>query len=361
MESLCGTLRDGNSVVVHVPGDLPEGFDTVVRASLGDLLRISDFQATTAPLLDLSREYAQSPNRVRSVLDLCNDEGGFQGRLIHVRNLNADHWPMWRDFLAQYAQASRSLPLSGRTLFLAPLACCPSEEASPGHVGLSVRFWDRIVDEVDLLLFANEQLRERVEVPLLRALLANTVARVAAWDFETAAALVAEDDATISAPSECLRSIACAKGWTVDTPVDWQLGTSNREGVPHAAWAALNDPPDELDRRLWSAQLAVLLPWIEEGRYELVASHRYEVKRLMRDAGYVETDPFVLEVGDLHALFGRRGGDRHVRKSVSRLRRARNSLAHQRRMSWDRILDLVAQGQSPRPSIRSRGRRPPAR
>ena len=347
MESLCGALRDGSSVVVHVPSDLPEGFDTVVRASLGDVLRISDFRATTAPLQDLSREYAQSPNRVQSVLDLCDDVG-FQGRLVHVRNLNADHWPMWRDFLAQYAHASRSLPLVGRTLFLAPLACCPSEEASPGHVGLSVRFWDRIVDEVDLLLFASEQLRERVEVPLLRALLANTVARVAAWDFETAAALVAESDATISAPGECLRAIACAKGWTADTPADWQLGTSNREGVPHAAWAALNDPPDELERRLWSAQLAVLLPWIEERRYELVARRGYEVKRLMRGAGYVQDDPFVLEVGDLHALFDRPGADRQVRQSVSRLRVARNRLAHRERMSWERILALVAQGQSSR-------------
>ena len=86
------------------------------------------------------------------------------------------------------------------------------------------------MDDVDLLLFASEQLRERDDAPLVRALLANTVARVAAWDFETAAALVAEGATTISAPAECLRGIACAKGWTVDTPVDWRLGTGNRGG-----------------------------------------------------------------------------------------------------------------------------------
>lgn len=208
-------------------------------------------------------------------------------------------------------------------------------------LGLSIRYWDGIVDDVDLLLFASEQLRESVVTPLLRALLANTVARVAAWDFETGAALVAEGVATISAPGECLQGIEHAKGWTVDTPVDWRLGTGNRDGVAHAAWAALSDPPEELNRRIWSAQLAVLLPWIEERRYELVANHRYEVKRHMRAAGNAQDDPFALEVGDLHALFSRRGADRHVRRLVRCLRDARNSLAHRQRLPWNRVLELV--------------------
>ena len=315
----------------------------VVRGGLHGALRVSEFPATSAPLRDLSREYAESPDRIGSVPDLCSDKG-FQGRLVRLRGLRADSWPVWRDFLARYAHASRSLSLLGRTLFLAPVSGCPLEEARPAHVGLSVRVWDRVVDEVDLLLFAREQLRERVDSPLLRALLANTVARVASWDFETAAALVAEGDATISAPEECLRGMACAKGWTVDTPVEWGLGTGSRDGVAHAALTALGDPPAELDRRLWSAQLAVLLPWVEERRYELVTRHRYEVTRLMRDAGYAGDDPIALEVGELHALFDRPGADRDVRRSVGRLRAARNDLAHRRRMSWDRVLELVSEG-----------------
>ena len=341
MSSLCGTLRDGNSVVVHVPDDLPEGFDTVIRSSLGRALRVSEFKATPAPLHDLIREFAGNPSRVQSVLDLCDDIG-FRGRLVRLRGLNGENWPMWRDFLGQYAHASRSLSLLGRTLFLAPLAGCLPEDATPPHVGLTMRVWDGVLDEVDLLLFAAEQLRERIDAPLLRALLANSVARVAAWDFETAAALVAESATTISAPADCLRRMACDRGWTIDTPVEWRLGTGNREGVAHAARAALADPPDELERRLWSAQLAVLFPWIEERRYELVASHRYEVKRQMRAAGHAEEDPFALEVGDLYSLFDRRGADRGVRRAVSRLRRARNSLAHRQRMSWDGVLELVS-------------------
>ena len=285
------------------------------------------------------REYAESPGRVRTVLDLCHDIG-FQDRLVRLRNLNADNWSKWRDFLGQYAHVSRSLPLLGRTLFLAPLAGCTSEDASTEHVGLKIRHWDGVVDDVDLLLFASETLRDHVDAPLLRALLANTVARVATWDFETAAALVAESVTTIAAPGECLRDMAFAKGWTEDTPVDWRYGTGNRVGVAHAAWAALGDP-EELDRRIWSAQLAVLLPWIEERRYELVANHRFEVTRLLRDAGKAQDDPFALEVGDLHALFDRRGADRHVRRSVKRLRNARNSLAHRRLLPWDSVLEMV--------------------
>ena len=42
------------------------------------------------------------------------------------------------------------------------------------------------------------------------------------------------------------------------------------DGAIHAALAALDEPPRELHRRIWSAQASVLLPIIDERRYEIV-------------------------------------------------------------------------------------------
>ncbi|MCY3841632.1 MAG: hypothetical protein OXH09_23810, partial [Gammaproteobacteria bacterium] len=194
----------------------------------------------------------------------------------------------------------------------------------------------------DLLLFASETLRERTDDPLVRSLLANTVACVAAWDFDSAATLVAEDDQTIMAPTEVLRALAEERGWSADTPLDWRLGTASRNGIAHPARAAIEDPPIELERRLWSAQLAVLLPWIEERRHEVVATNLYEVKRQMRTNGDGHGDPYDIEVGDLYVLFARRGGHRGIRKALGCLRDGRNELAHRRHMSHDRVLKLIA-------------------
>ncbi len=169
-----------------------------------------------------------------------------------------------------------------------------------------------------------------------------SIARVAAWDFQTAATLVAENDSTIMDPVELLRALAHDRRWTTDTPLDWRLGTVSQAGVAHPARAALDNPPAELHRRLWSAQLSVLLPWIEERRHETVVGNLFEVRRQMRADGDGQGDPFSLELGDLFRLFVRRGADRNVRRTVERLRDVRNELAHRLHVPYSAVLNLIA-------------------
>lgn len=338
MDATCNSLRDGSSVVICFPSAVPEGFDDALLANLGNALEVRRLTATMSPLVDLSRQYARHPSHVNSILDLCDDPD-FRGLLVRLDNLNGSNWPAWRDFLGRYAQASRSRHLLGRSLFLVPLARCAVLEPPPTDVALAHHTWDSILDDVDLLLFASERLRRRSGGTLLRSLLANIVARVASWDFDTAAALLAESDRTILDPTEFLRAIAKEKGWTADTPRDWQLGTASRSGVAHAAHAALGNPPSEVNRRLWSAQLSVLLPWIEYRRYETVANNLKQVRRRMHHAGHGRDDPFELEVSDLARMF--RGANHSLRKIFRRLRRVRNKLAHQEHLTPADVLNLI--------------------
>ncbi len=341
VDSTCDLLRGGSSVVVRFPGVVPQGFDAALAATLGNTLHVDRLPVTTSPLQDLARRYADHPDHIRRLPDLC-DEPGFRGRLVRPHGLDASTWPAWRDFLSTYAEASRSRPLIGRSLFLVLLAGSPPAEPPPADIGLVSRVWDSVLDDIDLLLFASERLRQRGGDPLLRTLVTTTVARVAAWDFDTAAALVAESDDTIMDPRELLRAVASDKGWTADTPLDWRLGTASRAGIAHPARAALDDPPAELDRRLWSAQLSVLLPWIEARRHETVAGNLFEVKRQMRADEDGQGDPFALELGDLVRLFDRRGAHRQIRRTVGRLRDVRNELAHRRHVTRAAVLDLMA-------------------
>ena len=340
VDSTCDLLRGGSSVVVRFPGVVPDGFDDAVAATLGNALHVGHLPATRAPLQDLARRYTNHPDQIRRLPDLC-DDAGFRGRLVLPHGLDTTTWPAWRDFLGTYAQASRSRSLLGRSLFLVTLDGSPPAEPPPGDVGLASRAWDGVLDDVDLLLFASEHLRQRGGEPLVRSLIATTIARVAAWDFQTAATLVAANDSTIVEPGELLRALARNKGWTTDTPLDWCLGTASRAGVAHPARAALDNPPAELHRRLWSAQLSVLLPWIEERRHETVARNLFEVRRHMRADGDGQGDPFALELGDLFRLFVRRGADRHVRRTVERLRDVRNELAHRRHVAHSTLIDLM--------------------
>ena len=341
VDRTCDHLRGGSSVVVRFPGAVPEGFNAAVAARLGNALEVGRLSVTDSPLHDLARRYAEHPRHIGRLPDLCDDPG-FRGQLVRPEGLDATTWPAWRRFLHSYAEASRSRPLLGRSLFLVLLAGSPPAEPPTADIGLVNHAWDGVLDDVDLLLFATERLRGREDNPLVRSLLATTVARVAAWDFDTAAVLLDEDNGTILDPGDLLRAVANDKGWTASTPLDWRIGTSSRTGIAHPARVALDDPPAELDRRLWSAQLSVLLPWIEARRHETVIGNLFEVRRQMHADGNHHRDALALELGDLVRLFGRRGADRQVRRTFERLRDGRNELAHRRHLSHSTILDLIA-------------------
>ena len=342
IDSTCDLLRGGNNVVIRFPGEVPEGFEAIVVSSLGNMLEFGSAPVTETPLQDIARRYAKRPEHINRVQGLCDDPG-FQGRLVWLRCLEANTWPAWCDFLCSYAAASRSRPLLGRSLFLVLLAGFPPVEPPPTDIGLTNLAWNGVLDEIDLLLFATERLRGREGDTLLRSLLATTVARVAVWDFDTATALLAENNDTIMNPRDLLRTIAQDKSWTKDTPLDWRLGTASGEGIAHPARVALDNSPSELDRRLWSAQLSILLPWIETCRHETVATNAFEIKRLMRADGNGYGDPFALEVGELARLFSRRGADRNLRKTVRYLQKARNNLAHRRHIPYSSVLNLIGE------------------
>ena len=176
---------------------------------------------------------------------------------------------------------------------------------------------------------------------LLRSLLATVIARVAAWDFDTASVLLGESDRTIMNPTELLRKTGRDKGWSTDTPLDWRFGTESGSGIAHPARAALEEPPNEINKRLWSAQLSVLLPWIETRRHELVAANLYEVKRRMAHIGKDLTDPHDLELGELSMMFSQPSADRRLRRSIRSLRDVRNRLAHRRHLSPHDVFNLL--------------------
>lgn len=340
INSACDSLRGGSNIVVRFPGTVPEGFDDALAAALGNALHFGHLSATASPFEQLRTKFATDPSHVHSLSDLC-DNSGFRGRLIRLHNLDERNWPAWRDFLGRYVQTSRSRHVLGRSLFLIPLSGLLPATPPLADVGLTHCTWDGVLEDVDLLLFASERLRQRSVDALLHSLLATVVARVSVWDFDTAAALLAESDRTILAPTDFLRTIAQNKGWTANTQLDWRLETASHSGVAHPARAAIEDPPNEIHRRIWSAQLSVLLPWIETRRHETVTGNLYEVRRQMRQAGNGRTDPYELELGELSAMFSQRGANRRIRRTVRRLRDVRNELAHRRHLTPDAVLNLI--------------------
>ena len=271
---------------------------------------------------------------------LCEHDA-FRGRLIWLDNLTTANWCEWHEFLVKYAHACRSVPTLGRTVFVAPLEGVPSGNTPANDVSISVHDWNNVVEEMDILLWAYDHLLRRGTGKDQTTLLATTIAQVAVWDIETAERLGDEEWSVILAPLEMLRSFARDKGWTPETPAEWELGTASGSGAWHAALAALHEPPREIYRRIWSAQAAVLLPRIESWRSVIVQRHAPEIRRHLRRNGFATVDPEELEIGELQSVVDRKGASRILRRNVRQLRGARNALAHLEPLRPQDALQLV--------------------
>lgn len=329
------SLRDGMSVVVRFPGGARADFRERVLSSLQGSWHCVVFRPESAspPFDSLRARFAPrlSSEREVSLLDLC-EEPDFQGRVIWLDGLDRDDWSAWKKFLSDYAHASRGVGEFERTLFVTVLGGVPPADPPDRDVTLAIHDWRGIVDEMDLLFLAYERLGRRAVGGTMRSILATAVARVAAWDLETAEILIDEDDDVMLDPHGKLRAVAQDKGWTADTPVDWEHGTESGNGSLHAAVASLEDPPREIRRRIWSAQVSVLLPVIDVRRREIAQQHHGRLAVQIESEGE-KIDPLDLDIGRLTGMVQRPGFDPAVRSHVRRLNGWRNNLAHLKTLS----------------------------
>ena len=349
LEAVERSLRDGASVILRFPGDVPAGFRAVLHALLGDFWQWATVEADgvieTAGggfvVRGLCKRFAPLLSAVARVTaaDLCEEEE-FRRRLIWIDGLHSTNCDGWLSFLAAYAQASRGVPTLERTRFVALVDGSPARVTR--DICLALHDWRDVVDEMDLLFLADGRLRDRGVDGQERLLLATTVARVAAWDCAVATALREEAAEVILDPCDALRALARERGWTSETRQDWGIGTESGSGSMHAALAAVKEPR-EIQRRVWSAQTAVLLPEIESTRLDIVREHRFQIADNLRRTGE-GTDPDEMEIGDLVRVFERPGFDRQVGRQLRGLRKIRNDLAHCRPLSPERALDLVRHG-----------------
>jgi hypothetical protein len=171
-------------------------------------------------------------------------------------------------------------------------------------------------------------------------LMAATVMETAGWDVQIL-------DRLASLPiASALRPDLFVDAWSdgrmiawAGMKAEWATGSIDEwGGVPceHPLWLAANRP-DLLTKRVWRGQVAVLLPWIETRRLEIIARF---VRRLRPDTLRSGPDVEALDWGPLAHQLGTEAG--WFVDMMESHRRARNELAHGRPLSWTQITQCLA-------------------
>jgi hypothetical protein len=164
------------------------------------------------------------------------------------------------------------------------------------------------------------------------------VSSLAQWDPRVCDHLGDEPLESILDPVPSLRELALQRGWgRTQEPVGlancWHLSKIDdvdNKPVVHSAALAYNDPSAEIARRIWGAQIGVLLPLIEEKRRGFLERYGEFLKVPFQTPYGVVTDVRDLEIGhiDYQIASCGRSIDTSVRNLISCLRDIRNSLSH---------------------------------
>lgn len=348
-------IRDGKNILLQLPRHSPVDLYGTIRRNLetddgGWHVRQITWESErhSSPLDMLARQYVlddDSPD-TWSIADLSRSEL-FRNQVIWLAGMTEMSWPAWHTFLTEYAHVCRSIPAHERSLLLVPLSGVLAKQTVTEDVCLSVHRWYGYVDTTDMLLYASHMVTERGDHPLRQRIIVAIIANLALWDPLLAERLANADMDVLFAPQEVLLDIASERGWTADTALEWHDGACDHidgELRMHSAYVVLADLEQELAYRLWSAQMAVLLPYVEQRRRSLLRQlgHHLRVPFYTQD-GTCITDIRDLELGHIcHQLnTGQVRVGSELRDYVKQLRNMRNQLAHLDIVHQDELDNLV--------------------
>jgi hypothetical protein len=341
--AVAGDLRDGRNVTLCLPEHLPDGLARGIRDELGDCWSWTtlslDEDSARDPVSALYRRFAtdDEPFSLRNARSLATN-GGISGRVIWVEGMPVHSWAAWRRFLAEYQHACRSRSLLERGIFCTPLIGELALDPPVEDACLANHSWRGVVDYLDILTYAASVIQRRGSSPVQHRLMVAVVSSLAQWDPRVCDLFADESLERILDPVPSLREMALRRNWPGAQGPDglvncWHLGMIDdldAKPMVHSAALAHNDPTSEIARRIWGAEIGVLLPFIEEKRRGFLEHYGKLLQVPFQTPFGVITDVRDLEVGhiDYQISICGRGVAPGVRKVIARLRDIRNALSH---------------------------------
>jgi len=287
-----------------------------------------------SPLDILSSTFTTNPPGTTTLGALVSDSG-FCGHVIGVFLDNRDDVKKWTAFLMMYERECRLMDQWGRTVFLVCTegfehSCLPTSETF-----LRVHSYDGYARPNDCYMYAWALLGGQEKHTWRTELRMALCAQLSQWDPRLCEVLAGRDIAGIlrQSTSEGVLSSVCCDTVVEDQDVGWSKGLLQRiDGVVvwHSGWVVRNKMGNEFDRRIWTAQVQVMFPLIEQLRHQAIErfESQFRMPVLVGDNMRVD-DPYDLEISMVRRIVSRLPGVPSV--VLRRMEQAytfRNALAH---------------------------------
>jgi hypothetical protein len=297
-----------------------------------------------SPLNILSETFTANPVGTTTLSGLVC-ESAFQGKTIGVLLENANSVRSWADFLVAYERECRLIdPLYRAVLLVATEGIAP-RLLPPTETHLRVHLYDGYARPHDcfmyawVLLGAEEKQAWRTELKMALS------AQLAQWDPRLCEEFSDRDIGSIMRRVTAVGALKAGDNAHAadDHDEGWARGVLQRrdgEAVFHSGWVARDTASHEFERRVWSAQVQVLFPLIEQLRRQSIDrySSRFRMPVQVGDTEFV-SDPYELEITMVHRIVSRLSGiPQNVVRLLENAREFRNALAHLEPLTIQQLL-----------------------
>jgi hypothetical protein len=298
----------------------------------------------TDPLYNLYDKYIDcSPDEFRNIDNLANHEQ-FQGKCIWVSGIETKAiWKKWSDFITKYESSLRAIDSYDRTVFCIKLTGELALELPNEDVCLSIHKWENAIQAIDMLFFATQCFENSLIDKRYLELAIFISTKIANWDYDLYLRLANESLENILNPENLLMDFASERGWGKDDIAytieeKWVKGQYN-SGLTHASLLRLDDNFQVyIDKLVWSAELHILFPLIEEVRIRIIDKYK-SVLELQKDR---KNHVYEIEMGFLNKilrenpeLFNNNYQLIHLTKYLKEMR---HSLAHLSKVKEEHLL-----------------------
>lgn len=350
------SLLAGKNVIVSLPAHGPSGLRESVHQKLqcGELFSFQriDLRPGSPAAGTPARVVAQAMHAGGNGIEVSPESlariDGVGETVVWVGGIDTAAWPAWCDFIVRYELACRNVPQYDRALFVLPLVGLPLKVLPSEKVTLVTHQWRAAIERLDMLLFVSQLLERRARHPLLHQTAVATVAEVAGTDAFVAEFLAGGALEDQLAPLPMLVRLAETRGWgnrsaagaMRDYSIEWSLGIlDDLDGGTwlHSCAAAIANDIATVQRRVWTAQVGVLFPFLERQRLAFIAAHRKLLSLPVVTQWERIEDADSLELSHLAFQLRRRVSPTCLAR-IELCRRMRNELAHFRPLSVGDLL-----------------------
>lgn len=360
LRALARNIEDGKNIVLRWPNRAPKDWRraleeaepwlrtsfiwTPLPASKINERSPQEFLANSTGL-NLGKPWEITPE------SLVEEHHKIASRIFFIDGLNATTWAGWKPFLTRYADLSRTIDTDLRPRFIVSLAGSAALDIPSTDICLTSLAWDGYVSSLDAKVFASHLWHDSLCRARQRPLWLAMIAAFAAWDpaaIQTLAQMKLANLCDHQTLSERLGELFFANPQPAvsDSPETdrdhlWLQGLLQHFDGRDSHHPALRlADPDALTYLLWSAQIAVLLPLIEEERRRFLDKFAttFQVPFTTPTGEHIERVDR-MEIGHIWHQMSKNAA-RYPTTDLDRirlLRRARNTLAHFQPLDFNTI------------------------